>query len=69
MDTLTDITPAGRAKKFEDRILGYSDDGPQEDVIDLLADAMHYCAKRQGLNFEAALETARRHFEEESREG
>ena len=38
---------------------------PDSNVVDLLADLMHYCARTANWNFDSALETARMHFEAE----
>lgn len=37
----------------------------QTGLVDLLADLMHYASEEQGLDFEAALDTARMHFQAE----
>jgi hypothetical protein len=50
-----------RAKRFAEKIARYGDDMPEENLIDLLADAMHWC-DHTGSDFHIALAQACRHY-------
>ena len=60
-DNIQKAHRAGEVLDFYDEIDGTD---PDSNVVDLLADLMHYCA-RTAWNFDSALETARMHFEAE----
>jgi hypothetical protein len=53
-----------RAIRRVERALDVSDASPEEAVIDMMADLMHWCQRRE-VDFEAAMEAADRHFAEE----
>ena len=53
-----------RAARCEQAIAAYSGDDAYTDLIDFLADAMHFC-HIHGHSFEHALDTARMHFDAE----
>ena len=53
-----------RAVRCEQAIPSYSDDDTYTNLLDFLADAMHWC-HRQGHGFADALDTARMHFDAE----
>jgi hypothetical protein len=53
-----------RAIRRVERALEVFDATPEEAVIDLLADTMHWCQAKK-VDFEAAMEAADRHFMEE----
>lgn len=71
-----DFTPAGKAEESADRaeivLIHYSDDvgntgeDDQTTLADLLADLMHLARINGDLDFDAALATARMHFDAES---
>jgi hypothetical protein len=54
-----------RAVRCQQAISAYSDDDNYTNLVDFLADAMHYCLL-QGHNFHDALGTAVMHFDAES---
>lgn len=56
---------ASRVERCEAAIQGYSDDLPESNLIDLMADAMHWC-KAKGQDFESLLASARTHFDTEA---
>lgn len=57
-----------RVKRFgEEAMRDYDENDPQTNLVDLLADAMHWCHKN-GVSFDEACETARCHYAEESTE-
>jgi hypothetical protein len=62
MTTLTNPELAQRAAQSINR---YGDDMAEANLIDLLADAMHWC-KQYGHDFEYCLRLAREHFDTES---
>jgi hypothetical protein len=53
-----------RAARCEQAIDSYSDDDAYTNLVDFLADAMHFCHVH-GHGFHDALDTARMHFEAE----
>jgi len=53
-----------RADRCQEAINAYSDDDTYTNLVDFLADAMHFCHV-QGHNFRHALDTAVMHFESE----
>jgi hypothetical protein len=57
----TDLLIPQRVKRCEDAITGYSDDSSFISLIDLLADAMHWC-DANGEDFHYALCVAGKHF-------
>jgi hypothetical protein len=50
-----------RAKRFAEAVARYGDDMPEANLIDLLADAMHWC-DHTGSDFHIALAQACRHY-------
>jgi len=54
-----------RADRCEEAIVAYSDDDTRTNLVDLLADAMHWC-HLSGDDFRDALETAEMHFDAET---
>jgi hypothetical protein len=58
------LTNEERATRYEKAIAGYSDDDSYTNLIDYLADAMHFC-HLNGHSFTEALETAVMHFDAE----
>jgi hypothetical protein len=56
---------ATRVERCEAAIQSYSDDLPESNFIDLMADAMHWC-KAKGQSFDSLLATARTHFDTET---
>lgn len=56
---------AHRIERCNKAIVGYSDDLPESNLIDLMADAMHWC-KANGHDFDKKLELARTHFDAET---
>jgi hypothetical protein len=66
--TSYDLFGTGSTQRIErcDRaIVAYNDDLPELNLIDLLADAMHWC-QAKGQDFEATLAMARTHCESET---
>jgi hypothetical protein len=61
------MTPTNQecADRCEKVIAAYSDDDTRTNLIDFLADAMHWCHLK-GDDFRDALETAERHFDAET---
>jgi hypothetical protein len=57
----TDLLIPQRVKRCDDAITGYSDDNSFISLIDLLADAMHWC-DANGEDFHYALCVAGKHF-------
>ena len=53
-----------RAVRCEQAIAAYSDDDTYTNLVDFLADAMHFCHVH-GHSFHDALDTARMHFDAE----
>jgi hypothetical protein len=53
-----------RATRCEQAIAVYSDDDAYTNLVDFLADAMHFCHVN-GHSFHDALDTARMHFDAE----
>jgi len=53
-----------RAIRCQQAITAYSDDDTYTNLVDFLADAMHYC-HFQGHSFHDALDTALMHFDAE----
>jgi len=53
-----------RADRCKQAITAYSDDDTYTNLVDFLADAMHYC-HLHGHSFRDALDTARMHFDAE----
>jgi hypothetical protein len=53
-----------RATRCEQAIAAYSDDDTYTNLVDFLADAMHFCHVH-GHSFADALDTARMHFDAE----
>ena len=56
-----------RADRCQQAITAYSDDDTYTNLVDFLADAMHYC-HLQGHSFRDALDTALIHFDAEMTE-
>ena len=54
-----------RAVRRQQAITAYSGDDAHANLVDCLADAMHWC-RFNGHSFNDALETARMHFEAET---
>jgi hypothetical protein len=54
-----------RIERFERAIGTYNDDLPESNLIDSLADAMHWC-RGKGLDFEQSLAMAKAHFAAET---
>ena len=52
---------ASRAKRCAEAVARYGDDMPEANLIDLLADAMHWC-DHTGSDFHIALAQACRHY-------
>jgi hypothetical protein len=50
-----------RSNRFEEVVIVYGDDEPDTNLIDLLADAMHWC-DHTGRDFHIALAQACRHY-------
>lgn len=59
------LTNPERAKRAAKSISRYGDDIDEANLIDLLADAMHWC-QQYGRDFEYCLRLARDHFDAES---
>jgi hypothetical protein len=53
-----------RCIRAEQALAAYSDDDPATNLVDFLADAMHWC-RVEGHDFAALLDTAEMHFETE----
>ena len=53
-----------RAVRCQQAIAAYSDDDTYTNLVDFLADAMHFC-QLNGHSFPDALDTARMHFDAE----
>lgn len=53
-----------RAERFQQALDRYGDDEPITDVVDLLADMMHWCRYHK-VNFDGTLATANGHYEAE----
>jgi hypothetical protein len=58
------LTNQERADRCQQAIDAYSDDDTYTNLVDFLADAMHWCAAN-GHSFRDALDTARMHFDAE----
>ena len=58
------LTNEGRARRSAEAIEAYSDDDTRTNLVDFLADALHWC-HLNGHCFEDVLDTARMHFEAE----
>ncbi len=58
-------SPAKRVERCDDAVSAYNDDLPESNLIDFLADAMHWC-RAKGFDFNAKLELARAHFDAEA---
>ena len=58
----TDATIHERAERCRKVLTGYSDDDPFTDLIDLLADAMHFCDRYRYGDFPYALAVACKHY-------
>ena len=58
------LTIHERAVRCQQAITAYSDDDTYTNLVDFLADAMHFCHV-QGHSFHDALDTAVMHFEAE----
>jgi hypothetical protein len=54
-----------RIERCDKAIAAYNDDLPESNLIDFMADAMHWC-KAKGHNFAERLEMARAHFDAET---
>jgi hypothetical protein len=50
-----------RASRFDEVVAGYGDDSPDENLIDMLTDAMHW-ADETGRDFHIAFAQACRHY-------
>lgn len=59
-----DLTKIDRAQRAGFTIRQYGDDVEESNLIDLLADAMHWC-HHNGMDFERRLRTDRMHFDHE----
>jgi hypothetical protein len=57
----SDATIQGRAERCREALIGYANDGLFTNLIDLLADAMHFCDE-SGEDFHYALCVAGRHY-------
>jgi hypothetical protein len=64
------LTNPQRSDRTEQMLARYSDDAARTNLVDLLADAMHWC-QANGHDFASILGTAQMHFETEvaNREG
>jgi hypothetical protein len=62
---MTTLTNPKRAQRAARSISRYGDDIDESNLIDLLADAMHWCMQ-YGHDFEYCLRLAREHFDAES---
>jgi hypothetical protein len=54
-----------RALRCQEAISGYSDDDTHANLVDFVADAMHWC-HRNGHHFRDVLDTAAMHFDAET---
>jgi hypothetical protein len=54
-----------RVERCDSAIKAYNDDLPESNLIDFLADALHWC-KAKGHDFDKKLEMARNHFDAET---
>jgi hypothetical protein len=59
------LTNQERADRCEKAIAAYSDDDTRTNLVDFLADVMHWC-HLSGDDFRDALETAEMHFDAET---
>ena len=59
------LTNQQRAGRCQEAITAYSDDDTYTNLVDFLADAMHFCHV-QGHSFQDALDTAVMHFDAET---
>lgn len=59
------LTNDERAVRCQQAITAYSDDEPFTNLVDFLADAMHWC-NVNGHDFRDALDTALMHFQAET---
>ena len=57
----TDATIHERAERCREALIGYANDGLFTNLIDLLADAMHFCDE-SGEDFHYALCVAGKHY-------
>lgn len=62
---MTTMTNPKRAQRAATSISRYGDDVDEANLIDLLADAMHWC-RQYGHDFERGLRLAREHFHSET---
>lgn len=58
------LTNKDRAQRAAEAIEAYSDDDTRSNLVDFLADAMHWC-HLNGHRFDDVMDTARRHFARE----
>ncbi len=58
------LTIKNRRIRAEQALATYSDDDPATNLVDFLADAMHWC-RAEGHDFADLLGTAEMHFQEE----
>ena len=58
------LTNKDRARRAADAIEAYTDDDMRSNLVDFLADAMHWC-HIHGHCFDDVMYTARRHFDAE----
>jgi hypothetical protein len=61
---MTDLTNTERAQRAQHSIAAYGDDIDESNLIDFLADAIHWCHQNDE-DFERCLRLARTHFEAE----
>jgi hypothetical protein len=61
------LTIAERARRCDHAVANYSDDDAYTCILDIIADAMHWC-RLNGRDFESLLNMARDHFEAETLE-
>lgn len=61
---MNDLTNTERAQRAQHSISIYGDDIDESNLIDFLADAMHWC-RQNDEDFEWCLRLARTHFEAE----
>ena len=62
---MTTISNPERARRAADSIARYGDDIDEANLIDFLADALHWC-RQYGHDFERCLRLARDHFHAET---
>lgn len=62
---MTTLTNPKRAQRAARSISRYGDDIDEANLIDFLADAMHWC-RQYGRDFDYCLRLAREHFDAES---